>query len=407
MGGACLHTEEEYLAAVKEIAELKGELSRARRNYEAVTDFMSRTSHDIRTPMNSIIGLAKLGEEESNGRAVKEYFRKIRESAEYQLEILGDVLDMARIESGKFTLYPEAYSLESLAETLTSIIAPLAEEKGITFSAEFHDIFAASLMIDKLRLRQILMNLLSNAVKFTPENGRVTLTVSQMAAGNGRVRTVFTVKDNGIGMSEKFTADMFKPFTQERTAATAEIQGSGLGLSIVRNLVDLMGGDIRVKSQVGVGTEFIVEIDCDPASGNAESEKSSGANCDFSGKRALVVDDHSINRILEVKLLGRVGFETDSASNGYECLKKFMASDIGYYDVILMDVKMPVMDGLEAAGKIRALERSDSSTVKMIAMSANAYPEDIERSKASGMDLHIAKPVIPSVLYSELSRLLR
>lgn len=402
-----MHTEEEYLAAVKEIAELKGELSRARRNYEAVTDFMSRTSHDIRTPMNSIIGLAKLGEEESNGRAVKEYFRKIRESAEYQLEILGDVLDMARIESGKFTLYPEAYSLESLAETLTSIIAPLAEEKGITFSAEFHDIFAASLMIDKLRLRQILMNLLSNAVKFTPENGRVTLTVSQMAAGNGRVRTVFTVKDNGIGMSEKFTADMFKPFTQERTAATAEIQGSGLGLSIVRNLVDLMGGDIRVKSQVGVGTEFIVEIDCDPASGNAESEKSSGANCDFSGKRALVVDDHSINRILEVKLLGRVGFETDSASNGYECLKKFMASDIGYYDVILMDVKMPVMDGLEAAGKIRALERSDSSTVKMIAMSANAYPEDIERSKASGMDLHIAKPVIPSVLYSELSRLLR
>lgn len=407
MGGACLHTEEEYLAAVKEIAELKGELSRARRNYEAVTDFMSRTSHDIRTPMNSIIGLAKLGEEESNGRAVKEYFRKIRESAEYQLEILGDVLDMARIESGKFTLYPEAYSLESLAETLTSIIAPLAEEKGITFSAEFHDIFAASLMIDKLRLRQILMNLLSNAVKFTPENGRVTLTVSQMAAGNGRVRTVFTVKDNGIGMSEKFTADMFKPFTQERTAATAEIQGSGLGLSIVKNLVDLMGGDIRVKSQVGVGTEFIVEIDCDPASGNAESEKSSGTNCDFSGKRALVVDDHSINRILEVKLLGRVGFETDSASNGYECLKKFMASEIGYYDVILMDVKMPVMDGLEAAGKIRALERSDSSTVKMIAMSANAYPEDIERSKASGMDLHIAKPVIPSVLYSELSRLLR
>ncbi|MCR5539334.1 MAG: response regulator [Ruminococcus sp.] len=402
-----MHTEEEYLAAVKEIAELKGELSRARRNYEAVTDFMSRTSHDIRTPMNSIIGLAKLGEEESNGRAVKEYFRKIRESAEYQLEILGDVLDMARIESGKFTLYPEAYSLESLAETLTSIIAPLAEEKGITFSAEFHDIFAASLMIDKLRLRQILMNLLSNAVKFTPENGRVTLTVSQMAAGNGRVRTVFTVKDNGIGMSEKFTADMFKPFTQERTAATAEIQGSGLGLSIVRNLVDLMGGDIRVKSQVGVGTEFIVEIDCDPASGNAESEKSSGTNCDFSGKRALVVDDHSINRILEVKLLGRVGFETDSASNGYECLKKFMASEIGYYDVILMDVKMPVMDGLEAAGKIRALERSDSSTVKMIAMSANAYPEDIERSKASGMDLHIAKPVIPSVLYSELSRLLR
>ncbi|SFB89418.1 ATP-binding response regulator [Ruminococcus albus] len=402
-----MHTEEEYLAAVKEVAELKGELSRARRNYEAVTSFMSRTSHEIRTPMNSIIGLARLGEEESTGRAVKEYFKKIRESAEYQLEILGEVLDMARIESGQFKLYPEAYSLEALAENLTSIMAPQAEQKGIEFAAEFHDIFADTLVLDKLRLRQILLNLLSNAVKFTPEKGRVVLTVSQMAAGNGKVRTVFTVKDNGIGMSEEFTKNMFKPFTQERTAATAEIQGSGLGLSIVKNLVDMMGGDIRVKSQVGVGTEFVVEIDCEPASGGKANENNSEISYDFSGKRALVVDDHSINRILEVKLLKRVGFETDSAANGYECLKKFMASGIGYYDVILMDVKMPVMDGLEAAGKIRALERSDSSTVKMIAMSANSYPEDMERSKEAGMDRHIAKPVIPTVLYTELAKLLK
>ncbi|SEK75174.1 ATP-binding response regulator [Ruminococcus albus] len=402
-----MHTEEEYLAAVKEVAELKGELSRARRNYEAVTTFMSRTSHEIRTPMNSIIGLARLGEEESEGRAAKEYFKKIRESAEYQLEILGEVLDMARIESGQFKLYPEAYSLEALAENLTSIMAPQAEQKGIEFAAEFHDIFADTLVLDKLRLRQILLNLLSNAVKFTPEKGRVVLTVSQMAAGNGKVRTVFTVKDNGIGMSEEFTKNMFKPFTQERTAATAEIQGSGLGLSIVKNLVDMMGGDIRVRSQVGVGTEFVVEIDCEPASGGKANDNNSEMSYDFSGKRALVVDDHSINRILEVKLLKRVGFETDSAANGYECLKKFMASGIGYYDVILMDVKMPVMDGLEAAGKIRVLERSDSSTVKMIAMSANSYPEDMERSKAAGMDRHIAKPVIPAVLYTELVKLLK
>ncbi|MBO4866680.1 MAG: response regulator [Ruminococcus sp.] len=402
-----MHTEEEYLAAVKEVAELKGELSRARRNYEAVTTFMSRTSHEIRTPMNSIIGLARMGEEESEGRAAKEYFKKIRESAEYQLEILGEVLDMARIESGQFKLYPEAYSLEALAENLTSIMAPQAEQKGIEFAAEFHDIFADTLVLDKLRLRQILLNLLSNAVKFTPEKGRVVLTVSQMAAGNGKVRTVFTVKDNGIGMSEEFTKNMFKPFTQERTAATAEIQGSGLGLSIVKNLVDMMGGDIRVRSQVGVGTEFVVEIDCEPASGGRANENNSEMSYDFSGKRALVVDDHSINRILEVKLLKRVGFETDSAANGYECLKKFMASGIGYYDVILMDVKMPVMDGLEAAGKIRALERSDGSTVKMIAMSANSYPEDMERSKAAGMDRHIAKPVIPAVLYTELVKLLK
>ena len=402
-----MHTEEEYLAAVKEIAKLKGELSKARRNYEAVTDFMSRTSHDIRTPMNSIIGLARLGEEECSGRTVKEYFTRIRESAEFQLEILGDVLDMAKIESGKLTLYPAAYSLEALAENITSVISPLAEQKGIEFVAEFHDIFADTLMVDKLRLRQILMNLLSNAVKYTPEKGRVVLTVSQLAAGNGKVRTVFTVKDNGIGMSDEFAANMFKPFTQERTSATAEIQGTGLGLSIVRNLVDLMDGDIRVKSKVGVGTEFMVEIDCDLASAAGTGENSAPDSYDFSGKRALVVDDHSINRILEIKLLKRVGFETDAAGNGYEGLKKFMASDTGYYDVVLMDVKMPVMDGLEAAGKIRALGRPDSTSVKIIAMSANSYPEDIERSKASGMNSHIAKPVIPAMLYSELAKLLK
>lgn len=402
-----MHTEEEYMAAVREVAALKGELSKARRNYEAVTDFMSRTSHDIRTPMNSIIGLAKLGEEESSGRAVREYFTKIRESAEFQLEILNDVLDMAKIESGNITLYPDAYSLEALAENITSVITPLAEQKDIEFAAEFHDIFADTLMVDKVRVRQILMNLLSNAVKFTPEKGRVVLTVSQMAAGNGRIRTVFTVKDNGIGMSEEFAENMFKPFTQERSAATAEIQGTGLGLSIVKNLIDLMGGDIRVKSQVGVGTEFIVEIDCDPASTSGSGEKNAPSSYDFNGKRALVVDDHSINRILEVKLLKRVGFETDAAANGYEGLKKFMAAGTGYYDVILMDIKMPVMDGLEAAEKIRALERSDSTSVKMIAMSANAYPEDVEKSMAAGMDRHIAKPVIPTVLYSDLAELLK
>ena len=356
--------------------------------------------------MNSIIGLAKLGEEESEGRAVKEYFRQIRESAEYQLEILNDVLDMARIESGSVILYPEAYALEDLADNISAIITPLMEQKNIDFRFEFHDILADTLVVDKLRLRQIFLNLLSNAAKFTPEKGRVELTVSQLASGSGKVRTIFVVKDNGVGMSEDFIKDMFTPFTQERTAATADIQGTGLGLPIAQNLTELMGGTMRVKSQLGVGTAFTVEIDCVPAGDTAVAGKNPVGSYHFSGKRALVIDDHSINRIFEVKLLKRVGFEADAVNNGFEGLKKFIASENGYYDLILMDIKMPVMDGIEACRKIRELERQDAKTVKIIAMSANAYPEDLERSKNAGMDGHIAKPVIPAVLYSQVAKLI-
>ena len=403
-----MHTEEEYLAALREITELKAELSKARRNYMAVTEFMSHTSHEIRTPMNSIIGLARLGEEESYGRAVGEHFRRIRESAEYQLEILNDILDMARIESGSVTLYPEAYALEDLAENISAVIAPLMQQKSIDFRFELHDIFADTLVVDKLRLRQIIVNLLSNAAKFTPEKGRVDLTVSQMAAGSGKVRTIFVVKDNGVGMSKEFMDKMFTPFEQERNAATADIQGTGLGLPISKNLTELMGGSMRVKSQLGVGTTFTVEIDCVPAGDAGFNEKSTAqGGYNFSGKRALVADDHSINRILEVKLLKRAGFETEAVNNGFECLKKYIASEQDHYDVILMDVKMPVMDGLEAAGKIRALDRADAKNVKIVAMSANAYPDDVARSKEAGMDSHIAKPVIPAVLYAELGKIFR
>ena len=400
-----MHTEEEYLAALREITELKGELSRTRKKYDSVTEFMSHTSHEIRTPMNSIIGLARQGEEECYGRAVGEYFRQIRESAEYQLEILNDILDMARIESGSVTLYPEAYSLEDMAENITAVISPLMDRKQIDFRFEFHDIFADTLVVDKLRIRQIFLNLLSNAAKFTPEKGRVDLTVSQTAAKGGKVRTTFTVRDNGIGMSEEFIAKMFTPFEQERNSATYEIQGTGLGLPIAKNLTELMGGSMRVKSKQGVGTEFTVELNCPPAGDTSFNDKTSSGSIYFGGKRALVIDDHSINRILEVKLLKRAGFDTDAVINGYEGLKKFMASDTDHYDLILMDIKMPVMDGLEATRKIRALDRPDAGTVRIVAMSANAYPEDIEQSLKAGMDAHLAKPVIPAVLYGQLSKL--
>lgn len=388
----------------QENEQLKADLKKAKGSYAAVNSFMSRTSHEIRTPVNSVIGLAELGLDECSDSTAKEYFTKIKASADYLLEILNDILDMARIESGSVTLYPESCTLESFADDICAVVTPLMDKKNIDFRFEFHDIFADTLIMDKLRLKQIFINLLSNAAKFTPEKGRVELNISQLSGSKGKVKTVFVVKDNGIGMSEEFLENIFVPFTQERTAATASIQGTGLGLPISKNLTELMGGTMSVMSILGKGTVFTVEIEFEPAENVAAVPYVKSMN--YEGKRALIVDDHSINRILEVKVMKRAGFETDSAANGFECLKKYLASQPGYYDVILMDIKMPVMDGLEAAGKIRASGRSDADTVKLIAMSANAYPEDIQASKQAGMNAHIGKPVIPSVLLGELGKLM-
>ncbi len=393
-------------AQAKRIEELEKQLEEAKSSYAAVSRFMSRTSHEIRTPINSVIGLAELGMEECSDETGADYFKRIKDSADYLLEILNDILDMARIESGSVTLYPEACRLEDFADNISSVVLPLMQKKDIDFRFEFYDILADTLVFDKLRLKQIFINLLSNAAKFTPEKGRVDFTIAQLAAGEGKVKTVFTVRDNGIGMSEDFLRDIFTPFVQERNSGNAAVQGTGLGLPIAKNLTELMGGEMSVKSQLGKGTEFTVEIDLVPSGGEGLVSRTDSGSYDFTGKRALVVDDHSINRILEVKVLKKAGFETDVVTNGFEALKKFMAAESGYYDAILMDVKMPVMDGLEAARKIRAMDRTDAKTVKILAMSANAYPEDIAASKAAGMDAHIGKPVIPAVLYGELGRML-
>lgn len=388
--------------------ELERELMEARQRYDAVSRFLSRTSHEIRTPVNSVLGLAELGEYECTDPKAKEYFSKIHSAGDYLLAILNDILDMARIESGSVTLYPEACTLEQLAQDITAVAQPLMEQRSIDFRFEFHDIFADTLIMDKLRVNQILINLLSNAAKFTPEKGRVDCIVSQLAAYDGKICTIFRVRDNGIGMTEEFLKTVFTPFTQERNASNAAVQGTGLGLPIAKNLTELMGGRISVKSKPGKGTEFTVEIDFLPADAAAVPQgfAEGAGSFDFSGKRALVVDDHSINRILEVKVLKKAGFETDTAGNGFECMKKYLASEPGYYSVVLMDVRMPVMDGLEAVGKIRSSGRADAGSIVVVAMSANAYPEDIERSLKAGMDDHISKPVIPAVLLGRLGKLL-
>lgn len=397
-----MHTEAEFEAMRAEIESLKKQLADSGRHYAAANEYMSHLAHEIRTPMNSVIQLARVGMDESYGRTASEYFRKIKKAAEYQLEIINDVLDMARLERGFVTLCPEPCVIRELADELCSVITPLTKKKQIELTADIHDILAGTLLTDRLRLKQILMNLLSNASKFTGEGGKVCLEIYQQAAQEETVRTIFKVRDNGIGMSSEFLERIFEPFTQEKNAAS--VQGTGLGMAISKDLAKLMGGDLSVVSQPGEGSEFTVELVTPVAEEpSGESIAHDEGSFDLSGKRALVIDDHSINRIYEEKLLNKAGMECDHAVNGSQGVELFDSSEVGHYDVILMDITMPVMDGLEAARRIRSLEREDAAAVKIIGMSANSYPEDIQASKEAGMNAHLGKPVSKKTLLSAVA----
>ncbi|MDO5111636.1 MAG: ATP-binding protein [Clostridia bacterium] len=374
---------------------------------EAKSDFFSKMSHDMRTPLNAVIGLQALALDTDDMQTVKSYLRESQTASNYLLSIINDVLDMSRIESGKLTLSSMPFDLEELLAQIKPIVASMAAERNLCFAVDTDEPFETAYIGDAVRIKQVLMNLLNNAVKFTKE-GKVALCIQHAAKAGGQDGITIKVSDTGVGMSADFLQRIFKPFEQERSDYTQQFVGSGLGLAIVHNLVTLMGGTIDVVSEPRRGTTFTIQLTL--PRGEALSRKEAPAAQEipsFAGRRALIVEDNSVNRRIIAQLLKRkFSIDADTASDGRQGVEVFTACAQGYYDFILMDVKMPVMDGLEAAQRIRSLPRADAKTVPIIALSANAFASDIALSIQAGMDEHLTKPIEITALLSVLTKYL-
>lgn len=405
-----------YEKEQKQLRQIEDALDKAHRANDAKTEFFSRMSHDMRTPMNGILGLLRLSEEETDIRVLREDISKMKSAGEYLLGLINDSLDFQKIESGKMMLHPEIVHTGKLIENIRSMIQETANEKRIDFQL---DVTNADLnhyiKVDPMRIKQIFVNLLSNAVKFTPQGGCVSVQIECTKRWDRMSRCQITIQDTGIGMSREFLEQgIFNPFSQESNEVTSSYAGSGLGLSIVRSLLELMGGGIYVESEKNVGTTFVVTMDYEGVDENEviQAEKAghdhhkSVENL-LEGCSILIAEDHPLNAEIMMRLLEKEGCKTTWVKNGKECVEVYGASKEGQYDVILMDIRMPVMNGLVAAKQIYQLERPDAKTIPIIAVTANAYPEDMAHSIAVGMKEHLAKPIDPKILYETIARVLK
>ena len=377
---------------------------------KAKTDFLSNMSHDIRTPMNAIIGITTLMKNELHEpEKLAEHLGKLESSGQLLLGIINDILDMSRIESGKTTLNVEKMNLSQQISQLDSIIRQQAGQRRQTFTVNTH-LQHENVLGDPNRLNQVLMNILSNAVKYTPTGGHIRLEVEELPRNEHYARYRFVVQDDGIGMSEEFQKTLFEPFTREEKSGTNKVQGTGLGMAITKSIVDLMGGTIHVESTPGKGTRFevVLEFPIDAEADTVQEtqvppEEEENAS-PLSGMKFLCAEDNAINAEILEMLLEANGASCTICSNGQEIVDAFTSVKPGDYDMILMDVQMPVMDGLEATRRIRSGENPLGRTIPILAMTANAFLEDMQKSKDAGMDEHLSKPVDISALEQTVKR---
>ena len=377
---------------------------------KAKTDFLSNMSHDIRTPMNAIIGITTLMKNELHQpEKLAEHLGKLETSGRLLLGIINDILDMSRIESGKTTLNIEKTNLPQQVSQLDSIIRQQASQRRQTFTVENH-VQHENVLADPNRLNQVLMNILSNAVKYTPQGGHIRLDVEELTHTEHYAKYRFVVQDDGIGMSEAYQKTLFEPFTREEKSGTNRVQGTGLGMAITKSIVDLMGGTIHVESAPGKGSrfevvlEFPIDAEADKVQTASALPEEAEAVSPLSGMKFLCAEDNAINAEILEMLLEAKGASCTICSNGQEIVDAFASVKPGEYDMILMDVQMPVMDGLEATRRIRNGENPLGRTIPILAMTANAFLEDMQKSKEAGMDAHLSKPVDIAALEQTVKR---
>jgi len=384
--------------------KLRTALDTAETANAAKSDFLSSMSHDLRTPLNGVLGFTAFALKEDDPQKKQEYLKKIESSGQILLDLINDTLDLSRIESGKAVPEPEAVMSDDLIPAIVTALKPFAELKGVCLTEKLSDYHNQLVWIDRLKVNKIALNLISNAIKFTPSGGTVTVTPYCTLGCDEKNKCGFIIEDTGIGMSEEFIKHMYEPFAQEKRSEHVQMPGTGLGLSIVKRYVDLLDGSISVKSRLHAGTRWEVNL---PVTllGNGMKEKPKSVVTEvLSGKRVLLCEDNHMNTEIASMLLQEKGMLVETAENGALGLEKFSASADGYYDVILMDIRMPEMDGYESTRQIRALKRQDSQIIPIIAMTADAFEESIHVAKEVGMNAYITKPIEPLHMYAVLQQ---
>ena len=398
---------------IRESDKLKADLEAAEKANVSKTVFLSSMSHDIRTPLNAIIGYTNLAKDNDDitMEQAQDYFSKIGASGRQLQELIDDILEMSRIESGKIKLDEEPEDLLAVMDEIRDMFTVQMQQKEMDYSVITDSVQDRFAVCDKTLIERIMLNLISNAYKYTEEGGKIKVELREAGpASDDRNTYEFRVSDNGIGMTKEFASRVFEAFEREKTSSVSGIQGTGLGMAITKNIVELMGGTIELITSPGQGTEIFVRLDlkpCDQSDVKCAGPVDDRSDISFEGSRVLLVDDVEMNREIAVMLLESMGFKADTAVNGEDAYNKVASSEAGYYNVILMDIQMPVMNGYEATEKIRSIDDPYISNIPIIALSANAFDEDKKKAKEAGMSGHISKPIDPEEMLTVLSDIVK
>ncbi|MDR0852515.1 MAG: response regulator, partial [Clostridiales Family XIII bacterium] len=375
----------------------------------AKNDFLSNMSHEIRTPMSAIIGMTEIAKNAEDRERIDFCLQKIEDNSKHLIGVINDILDFSKIESGKLLLEDELFSLSKDMDFIIEMFRSKVEEKNITLNLSLKNIRHDGIFSDALRLNQVLINLISNAVKFTDAGGRIDLEVGEIMYLNGESVYSFSVSDTGIGIEPEQAKKLFTAFVQANAGTTKKYGGTGLGLVISKSIVEKMGGEIDLESTPGEGStfSFTIRVNSQESADGADSGNNEDYTPDLSDKHLLIVDDIEINLIIALELLKETGIEMETAADGKEAFDKYMQSPVGYYDMIFMDMQMPVMNGCDSTVAIRNSGREDAESIKIVAVTANVMRDDVKRAYDAGMNAHVGKPIDFNEAYRVMGSLLR